>query len=349
VIKVAEENVLSPEEIDALFGKKEAETSEELSSEQVNLINSVCSKAIISTATILTTILKTEITFSNPKFFTLKKSEFLKKVSFSGVLADATYSGALNDNDYLILTKKDATIIADLMMGGDGSSPPGEINELYLGAIVEAITQIMASVANFISTAVGQEVKTFAPDIKVIDFSKEEANISVLDNPVFVLISYDFKIGNLVKSTLYQIPSLRLGAMLEAVKAKRFPAVSTKAASPTSFAAPSMGYGDSVHPVQFASIGGAGMASQVPGNISILLDVPMQVTVELGRTEMTIKDILALSEGSVVELNKLAGEPVDLLVNNKPIAKGGVVVIDENFGVRITEITTPSERLNRLG
>lgn len=75
-----------------------------------------------------------------------------------------------------------------------------------------------------------------------------------------------------------------------------------------------------------------------PSNFGLLMDVSMQLTVELGRTERKIKDILGMSEGTIITLDKLAGEPVDILVNGKIVAKGEVVVIDENFGVRITEI-----------
>jgi flagellar motor switch protein FliN/FliY len=88
-----------------------------------------------------------------------------------------------------------------------------------------------------------------------------------------------------------------------------------------------------------------GMASEAMGNIALLLDVPMRVTVELGRTKMTIKEILGLGEGSIIELDKLAGEPVDILVNDKLIAQGEVVVIDENFAVRVTKIVSPMERI----
>lgn len=84
-------------------------------------------------------------------------------------------------------------------------------------------------------------------------------------------------------------------------------------------------------------------------NIDILMDVNLPVSIELGRTKMTIADILALGPGSVVELNKLAGEPVDLMVNYKIVARGEVVVVDENFGVRITQLMTPEERLKALG
>jgi flagellar motor switch protein FliN len=83
-------------------------------------------------------------------------------------------------------------------------------------------------------------------------------------------------------------------------------------------------------------------------NLSLLLDVPLQVTVELGRTKRSVQEILHLSAGSIIELDKLAGEPVDILVNNKLIAKGEVVVIDENFGVRVTDIISPGDRLKRL-
>jgi flagellar motor switch protein FliN/FliY len=102
-----------------------------------------------------------------------------------------------------------------------------------------------------------------------------------------------------------------------------------------------------VQPVQFSPLSGAEQ-SGVSGNIGLLMDVSMQLTVELGRTKMLIKDILGMGEGTIVELDKLAGEPVDLLVNGKLIAKGEVVVIDENFGVRVTDIISPMERISNM-
>jgi flagellar motor switch protein FliN/FliY len=88
---------------------------------------------------------------------------------------------------------------------------------------------------------------------------------------------------------------------------------------------------------------------QEQGNIGLIMDVNMEVTVELGRTKKQIKEILAFGEGTIIELDKLAGEAVDILVNHKPIAKGEVVVIDENFGVRITDIVSPAERVQDMG
>jgi len=100
-----------------------------------------------------------------------------------------------------------------------------------------------------------------------------------------------------------------------------------------------------VQPVQFTPLNqmqGGGES----GNIGLLMDVFMEMTVELGRTKRLIKDILGMGEGTIIELDKLAGEPVDILVNHKLIAKGEVVVIDENFGVRVTEIVSPMERVS---
>jgi flagellar motor switch protein FliN/FliY len=103
-------------------------------------------------------------------------------------------------------------------------------------------------------------------------------------------------------------------------------------------------------PAEFGALeAGAQPEAHGGANIDLLLDVQLPVAIELGRTQMPISDILELGSGSIVELDKLAGEPVDVLVNNKPLAKGEVVVLDENFGVRITSLVSPRERLERLG
>ena len=99
--------------------------------------------------------------------------------------------------------------------------------------------------------------------------------------------------------------------------------------------------------VQFGQFQGNN-ADTGSGNINLLMDVDMELTVELGRTKKPIRDILAFGEGSVIELDKLAGEPVDILVNGKLVARGEVVVIDESFGVRVTEIINPMDRLRDL-
>ena len=119
---------------------------------------------------------------------------------------------------------------------------------------------------------------------------------------------------------------------------------------------PGMGMGGMSHlgptnvqPVQFPNLTSPRLGPQESGNIGLIMDVSMEMTVELGRTRKLIKEILGMGEGTIIELDKLAGEPVDILVNHKLIAKGEVVVIDENFGVRVTEIVSPMERINEMG
>ena len=103
-----------------------------------------------------------------------------------------------------------------------------------------------------------------------------------------------------------------------------------------------------VQQAQFAEFTQQSLKQTEARNLNMLLDIPLQVTVELGRTKRSVKDILELVSGSIIELDKLAGEPVDILVNSRLIAKGEVVVIDENFGVRITDILSKADRLNNL-
>ena len=115
-------------------------------------------------------------------------------------------------------------------------------------------------------------------------------------------------------------------------------------------AAPS-GAGVSVKPAQFTNFGASastGASGSGGGDMNLILDIPVQLTVELGRTRIPIKHILQLAQGSVVELESLAGEPMDVLVNGFLIAQGEVVVVNDKFGIRLTDIVTPSERLRRL-
>ncbi|MEY2894193.1 MAG: hypothetical protein RJA98_4101 [Pseudomonadota bacterium] len=109
--------------------------------------------------------------------------------------------------------------------------------------------------------------------------------------------------------------------------------------------------GDAAMPAAFANFSSGGSSNPVGGtgnDLNMILDIPVQLTVELGRTRIPIKNILQLAQGSIVELENLAGEPMDVLVNGYLIAQGEVVVVNEKFGIRLTDIVTPSERMKRL-
>ena len=105
---------------------------------------------------------------------------------------------------------------------------------------------------------------------------------------------------------------------------------------------------EQVSPASFANFAPGSSTPGVPQDINMILDIPVQLTVELGRTRIPIKHILQLAQGSVVELETLAGEPMDVLVNGYLIAQGEVVVVNDKFGIRLTDIVTPSERMRRV-
>lgn len=119
-------------------------------------------------------------------------------------------------------------------------------------------------------------------------------------------------------------------------------------AKPAESASEVAGPAESVAPAMFANFGDGSGASGAGNDINMILDIPVQLTVEMGRTRIPIKNILQLAQGSVVELETLAGEPMDVLVNGYLIAQGEVVVVNDKFGIRLTDIVTPSERMRRL-
>lgn len=113
-------------------------------------------------------------------------------------------------------------------------------------------------------------------------------------------------------------------------------------------AAPNAAGGGSKQAAGFSELKKSEIVSS-PGNLDFILDIPLDVTVELGRTTMPIYDLLQMGQGSIIELDKLAGEPLEILVNQKLIAKGEVVVVNEKFGIRLTDVISPRERIEKLG
>jgi flagellar motor switch protein FliN len=153
----------------------------------------------------------------------------------------------------------------------------------------------------------------------------------------------------------FQIPTGRTGAdILESIppltESSSMGGFGMATSAPSGYGSAQMsrgGDGNSVRPAQFPSFGES-PAREPVSNIDLIMDVNLRITVELGRTSKSIREVLDLGPGAVIELDKLAGEPVDILVNDKPIAKGEVVVVDENFGVRVTDIISPANRVASL-
>ncbi len=263
------------------------------------------------------------------------RAEFPKQY----VQITVNFSGGVNGRNVILLSMNDAGVISSLMMGDDSGAPPATLTEAHQSTLQEFVSQMMSTIATQLSNKIGKGVNTTAPDLKVV-----QGNIEVPGTPDVVKVTYNLTIQNLINSKMYQLMNIELAG--EIARGAYVPQMQQPEYRPEP-AQPRTTSQVGISPVRFPPLG-EGMQSVPTGNINLLLDVPMTLTVELGRTRQLVKDILGLGEGSIIELDKLAGEPVDLLVNGKLIARGEVVVIDENFGVRVTDIVSPAERIAKI-
>lgn len=253
------------------------------------------------------------------------------------------YSGGLNGRNLILFNLNDAGVISSLMMGDESGAPPKELSEAHQSTIQEFVSQMLSSGATQFSEKMGKPINTTAP---VISQSNKPNELKLPPGGELAKITYNINIEGILNSKFYHV--LEASMASEIARGGRGGGAAMQGAMQASQGVMSQQQSQvGISPVKFPPLG-EGIPSGVSGNISLLLDVPMTLTVELGRTRQLVKDILGLGEGSIIELDKLAGEPVDLLVNGKLIAKGEVVVIDENFGVRVTDIVSQAERISKI-
>ena len=254
--------------------------------------------------------------------------------------------GAAGQHSY-VLAEEPAKQISALMMAQE----EGDLTEMAISALTEGFNQMSGAAVTAMSDKLGMPIST--GEVRASLF--ESPNDVMIPEGSFVRIRYNVQTDG-KSSFLDEIMDENVARSLSGGGGAPVMAEPDAAAAAAAFE-PGIQQQDifstqpagnvGVQSVQFAPLSQAEQPG-VSGNIGLLMDVSMQLTVELGRTKMLIKDILGMGEGTIVELDKLAGEPVDLLVNGKLIAKGEVVVIDENFGVRVTDIISPMERISSL-
>jgi len=276
----------------------------------------------------------------------------------------------------------DAAVIANLMMGGDGKVEEAlELSEIEISAVSEAMNQMIGSAATSMATMFRREVNISPPVSSVCDENTTPIAEDIGDEENVAFISFRMTIEDLIDSNIMQvlplvtaqkIVSIMMGTDEEPAKADSQPTVSSGAGAPAQNYESSMGeskdmgYNENYNtqydhkpiesykePVQVREATFTQLPENqnhiMPKNIDLILDVPLEVSVVLGRTKKNVRDILNLGTGSLIELDKLAEEPVDILVNGKKIAYGEVVVVDENFGVKITGIISGEDRVKTLG
>lgn len=383
-----------------------------LSEVEKDAVGEVANISMGSSATTLYSLVGQKVNITTPTVSMANWNTVLAEYEKPCVFIQIRYTEGLDGTNILVLKERDVKIITDLMMGGDGSNIEGELGELHLSAISEAMNQMMGSSATSLSTMLGMLIDISPPEASRVDLTEYHngSDISPFLGGTFVKVSFQMQIGDLVDSNIMQLYPVDFAKkivetfMSEQMGGASASAPSPAPAAPASAAAPApssapaqpapqpamgmdpqaaMGmnpmYGMpmqgmpmqgmapmgmapmgmnpvgmnpmymqppmgmpqqsvNVQPAQFQNF--AADAASVVGaeNIGLIMDVPLKVTAELGRTTKSIAEILDFSPGTIIELDRIAGEPIDVLVNGKFVARGEVIVIEESFGIRVTEI-----------
>lgn len=385
-------------------------TADILSDVEKDAIGEVANISMGSSATTLYSLVNRKVNITTPVVEAASWENLLADYERPCVFIQIKYTMGLDGTNILVLKEHDVKVITDLMMGGDGTNTDGELGELHLSAISEAMNQMMGSAATSLSTMLKTTIDISPPDSSLLDLTqiKKAEDISPFLGGVFVKISFRMQIDDLVDSTIMQLYPVEFARRLvdtfintqagsgasqvaEEVKAMETPSggntgnqagmgqMNPQMTGQMDMSGMQMGMNPqmmgmnpqmmgmnpqmmgmnpqmmgmnpqmmgvnpmamqnvNIQPAQFQNFS-TDMKS-IPGgeNIGLIMDVPLEVTVELGRTTKSISEILNFTPGTIIELDRIAGEPIDVLVNGKFVAKGEVVVIEESFGVRVTEI-----------
>mgnify|MGYP004487867049 FL=1 len=379
------DGMLSQEEIDALTGGGSTAASSEsdtvkqtLTDAERDAVGEIANINMGTAATTLSTLLNNKVTITTPRVSYVTIHELSQQYNRPCVFIHISYIDGIDGNNILILKEQDVKIITDLMMGGDGSNTEGELTELHLSAISEAMNQMMGSAATSLSSMLEKKVDISPPSASLVDLNDtiEDEDIATFLDDEIVQVSFDMKIGDLIDSQIMQLYPFEFARELyqkfigdngmdtsttaqtdttqaaapmpqptpqptQAPQPQAMPQMQPQMMDATAMQQPypmQMQPNVNVQPAQFQAFNPAISPLLQQENIDLIMDVPLEVTVELGRANKSIKEILDFAPGTIIELNKLAGEPVDVLVNGKYVAKGEVVVIEENFGIRLVEI-----------
>ena len=402
-------------------------------------IGEIANISMGSSATTLYSLVNKKVNITTPVVEFARWHNLLDQYERPCVFIQIKYTVGLDGTNILILKEHDVKIITDLMMGGDGTNTDGELGELHLSAISEAMNQMMGASATSLSTMMQTKIDISPPEASLLDLThvKSGEDISPFLGGQFIKISFRMQIDDLVDSSIMQLYPVEFarrvvatfmnsqGGGSAAQEPKAEAAVPSGTVQPNmngavpgagmgmnpqmtngmqpgmsmgmpagqmdmNGAVPGAGMGMNpqmmngmqmgmpmgmnpqmmngmqmgmpmgmnpqmmngmpmgsmpmgmqnvnVQPAQFQSFASDGGGILGQENIGLIMDVPLNITVELGRTSKSISEILDFAPGTVIELDRIAGEPIDVLVNGKFMAKGEVVVIEESFAVRITEI-----------
>ncbi len=359
-----------------------------LSEEEKDALGEVGNICMGQAATTLSMLLNQKVSITSPRVEITTVDELFNTFSIPHMAIFVRFIKGLSGFNLLIAKLKDAAVMADLMMGGDGSSAGEDLDEIGISAASEAMNQMIGSAATAMATMFGEMVNISPPETKIYRNASDRVPEEFGVEGRVVVVWFKMTVGDILDTQIMQVmdvqtakeeaalllrqladaagdekgaPAAAAGAEPAIAEAESVPPFEP----PPKVSAPPPAAGVSwqdtpavqppaARPLDGAQPGAPHYAQQQAafgidqGRLDLILDIPLKVSVILGRTQWPIKDILELGPGSVVELQNLVDEPVEVLVNGTLVAVGEVVVVNENFGVRITRILSPEERLKRL-
>lgn len=363
-------------------------TEEILTATDKDLLGEIGNISMGSASTALYQLINQQVNITTPVVTVTTLKEIKSGFEKPNIVLDIEYTSGIVGRNILLIKIDDGAVISNLMMGGDGKIKEShELSELEISAVSEAMNQMIGSAATSMATMFGRKIDISPPTAKVLRDSNDIISDTISEDESIVMISFKMTIGDIVDSNIMQVFPISTARNIVSImtgqdkveeelpKVNKETKVSETYSEPIANkeviteqpiqSAPNYVQEQQNHTTtqaqqqktyeQHVEVHQATFEPLVPQdsvppikNIDLILDVPLDISVVLGRTKKSIQDILGLGTGSLIELDKLAEEPVEILVNGKQIALGEVVVVDENFGVRITSIVSNVDRIKTL-
>ncbi|GET10300.1 flagellar motor switch phosphatase FliY [Ligilactobacillus agilis] len=347
-----------------------------------DLIGEVGNISMSQAATTLSSILNHRVSITTPRVTRVRFKDLIDGIKAPKVATTVEFKEGLTGVNLMLLEVHDANVIANLMMGGDGTPENEEFTELELSAVAEAMNQMIGSAATSMATMISTKVDILPPKVNLWDEPGNTKYDFIVDDEVIYKISFSLNVDGLIQSEIMQIfTDQMVDDIAQAMLADKATVVNnretatsqseeSKSQAPAASQAPSQAPSQASSPApaptpkptpkpkhqepvevqspEFQNFEPTQPAAESNDNLDLIMDIPLNLSVVLGRSKKTVRDILSFNTGSVIELDKLTDEPLEILLNGKLIATGEVVVINENFGVRITDILSPQQRLDYM-
>lgn len=353
-----------------------------LSGMTLDAIGEIMNISLGSSATAISDLLNQRVNITTPQVEVVNTQDFRMDDMEPGIGVEIEYISGLKGRSLMILRKEDVRVIVELMLRQSGMELPDDesmANEISVGAIQEVMNLMMGASATAMSQMIGTSVNISPPTSFPIDNVEDIRGKYENDQNRMVAIYFQLMIGDLVNSKFLSLIGIELAGEIVSSfqkntqeeapvvkadseskpKASDKPAAESKPAPKPKQepkpaltrqeAAEAVRHDYAVQPVAFSAFDEAPQAAPAPdaaeanSNLQLIMNVPLHVTVEIGRTVRKMRDVLDFSAGTIVKLDKQAGSQVDVFVNGNPIARGDVVIVDDMFGVRITEILNSAE------